>query len=91
MSPIPPDHCRHNLTGSRGACGELPLPVIGTRDEFQGVKVNVIENSRRAMVRQHTGKDVNWPQGLIEGFFSNAKKSWICYFFGHTDGEENGI
>lgn len=37
----------------------LLLPVIGTHVAFQGVKVNVMRNSRRAMITQHTLHDAS--------------------------------
>lgn len=60
--------------------GKLLLPVIGSAVEFQGVKANVMGNSRRPMVSKHTGEDVNWPQGLMEEFFSKKKVEFSIFY-----------
>jgi len=47
------------------ACiGVLP-PIIGIQVAFQGVNVNVMRNSRRAMIKQHTLNAVNLALELI--------------------------
>ena len=41
------------------------LPIIGIQDAFQCVKVNVIRNSRKGMIKQHTLNAVNLALKLI--------------------------